>query len=127
MTRDIQKFFLSSPTYPFEWYFSFAGDSAGGNLAAAVSLRLRDMKIEPQPKLQVLIYPVTQSVDFMLPSYITNQYDPFLSKEAMVAFTMNYAGIHITTLNHILTHVMDHIILNILPTCNKHHFRSKSL
>ena len=68
------------------------GDSAGGNLAAAVSLRLRDMKIQPQPKLQVLIYPATQSVDFMVPSYVANQHDPILNKRLMIAFWMAYAG-----------------------------------
>lgn len=33
-----------------------AGDSSGGNLAAALTLRLRD-RAEPQPRLQLLIYP----------------------------------------------------------------------
>ena len=72
-------------------YIPHTGDSAGGNLAAAVSLKLRDMNIQPQPKLQVLIYPVTQMVDFMLPSYVRNEYDPFLNKRLMVALWLLYA------------------------------------
>jgi acetyl esterase len=38
-----------------------AGDSAGGNLAAAVSLLARDLD-GPKPALQALIYPVTDAV-----------------------------------------------------------------
>ncbi|KRX98268.1 Twinkle protein, mitochondrial, partial [Trichinella pseudospiralis] len=45
------------------------GDSAGGNLAAVVTQRLRNKRIQPALKLQVLIYPVVQFVDFMTPSY----------------------------------------------------------
>ena len=33
--------------------FNMLGDSEGGNLAAAVALRLRDINFKPQPKLQV--------------------------------------------------------------------------
>ena len=68
------------------------GDSAGGNLAAAVSLKLRDIQITPRPKLQVLLYPVTQAVDFNLPSYITNKNDVMLGKEIMVAMWLMYAS-----------------------------------
>ncbi len=67
------------------------GDSAGGNLAAAVALKLRDINIQPQPKLQVLIYPITQMVDFMLPSYVRNEWDPLLNKRLMAALWLNYA------------------------------------
>ncbi|XP_071798441.1 neutral cholesterol ester hydrolase 1-like [Asterias amurensis] len=47
------------------------GDSAGGNLAAAVAQRMTfDPKYEglPKLKLQVLIYPALQAFDFQLPS-----------------------------------------------------------
>lgn len=47
-----------------------AGDSAGGNLAAAVALRLRDDSFLPAPKLQLLVYPVLQGLDFQLPSML---------------------------------------------------------
>lgn len=59
-----------------------AGDSAGGNLAAAVAIRARD-EGGPALRHQLLIYPVTDA-DFSLPSYAANgggQY--FLSTAAM--------------------------------------------
>ena len=37
--------------------FALAGDSAGGNLAAVISRRLRD-ESGPRPRAQVLVYPV---------------------------------------------------------------------
>ena len=49
------------------------------------------MKRNIQPKLQVLIYPVIQAVDFNCPSYITNENDPILYKELMVAMWFMYA------------------------------------
>ena len=70
---------------------TYTGDSSGGTFAAAVALKLRDINIQPQPKLQVLLYPVTQMVDFMLPSYIRNEYDHLVSKRFMVAMWLNYA------------------------------------
>ena len=57
-----------------------AGDSAGGNYAAAVALYLRDDKFSPMPKLQVLIYPCVQGIDFELPSFQQNAAGPLLSK-----------------------------------------------
>jgi acetyl esterase len=68
-----------------------AGDSAGGNLAAAVSLMVRD---RGGPKLahQLLIYPVTDA-DFERPSYAANgggEY--YLSTEGMKWFWNHYVG-----------------------------------
>ena len=59
------------------------GSSAGGNLAAAVALKLRDEKFPFQPKLQLLVYPVLQAVDFQLPSYQQNWKGPLLTAEYM--------------------------------------------
>jgi len=68
-----------------------AGDSAGGNLAAAVSLMARD-RGGPAIRHQLLIYPVTDS-DFERVSYADNgggEY--FLSTGAMKWFWAHYMG-----------------------------------
>ena len=46
-----------------------AGDSSGGNLAAAVTLRARDENWNPALKAQVLFYPPLQAINFNTPSY----------------------------------------------------------
>ena len=56
-----------------------------------MSLRLRDEKIIPTVKLQILLYPVVQSVHFDLPSYKENQYDTLLPRDIMVAMWLCYA------------------------------------
>ena len=68
-----------------------AGDSAGGNLAAAVALMARD-RGGPTLAHQLLIYPVTDA-DFERPSYGTNgggEY--YLSTEGMKWFWKHYVG-----------------------------------
>ncbi len=68
-----------------------AGDSAGGNLAAAVALRARDAG-GPALRHQLLIYPVT-SRDFSLPSYSANGGgDYFLTTDGMKWYWQQYAG-----------------------------------
>lgn len=70
-----------------------AGDSAGGNLAAAVAIRARD---EGGPKIahQLLIYPVTDT-DFTSGSYTTNGGGAyFLSTEMMQWFWAHYVDDH---------------------------------
>ena len=44
------------------------GQSAGGNLAAAVALKLWDDKFQLSINIQVLICPVLQGIDFRHPS-----------------------------------------------------------
>lgn len=68
-----------------------AGDSAGGNLAAAVSLMARD-RGGPALRHQLLIYPVTDA-DFTTPSYTANGSGAyFLSTSAMRWFWQHYLG-----------------------------------
>jgi acetyl esterase len=64
------------------------GDSAGGNLAAAVALCCRDRK-GPRLALQVLIYPVT-NYDFDTASYHENADDYGLTRDAMIFFWESY-------------------------------------
>jgi acetyl esterase len=64
--------------------FAVAGDSAGGHLAAVVSLMARDRK-GPRIDLQVLIYPITD-YNFDTPSYIENGEDYNLSRDLMMWF-----------------------------------------
>ncbi|WP_408591380.1 alpha/beta hydrolase [Novosphingobium sp.] len=68
-----------------------AGDSAGGNLAAAVAIRARD-EGGPALRHQLLIYPVTDA-DFATPSYAANGGGGyFLGTSAMRAFWTHYLG-----------------------------------
>lgn len=68
-----------------------AGDSAGGNLAAAVSQQIQeDPKVEVAIKIQVLVYPALQTIDFNTPSYQQNGNMPILPKTLMVRFWSEY-------------------------------------
>ncbi|XP_056139518.1 arylacetamide deacetylase [Lampris incognitus] len=68
-----------------------SGDSAGGNLAAAVSQQLQQ---EPghqvQLKVQALLYPVMQALDLNTPSYQQNRDMPILPRTLMVRFWSEY-------------------------------------
>jgi acetyl esterase len=66
------------------------GDSAGGNLAAAVALAARD-RGGPRLAAQLLIYPVTD-FDFTTESYRQNGEGYLLTKGAMVWFWAHYLG-----------------------------------
>ncbi|KAF1582329.1 Arylacetamide deacetylase, partial [Eudyptes moseleyi] len=68
-----------------------AGDSAGGNLAAAVAQQLlEDSEVETKLKAQALLYPALQSLDLNLPSYQENENKPVLSKLYMVRLWSEY-------------------------------------
>jgi acetyl esterase/lipase len=64
------------------------GNSAGGNLAAAVALMAKDKK-GPALKFQLLFWPVTNA-DFETPSYNSYSTDRFLTKNMMIWFWNNY-------------------------------------
>ncbi len=66
-----------------------AGDSAGGNLAAAVSLMSRDKK-GPKIKFQILLYPVTDVSCLNTESYNNFSEGFFLKKEHMDWFRAQY-------------------------------------
>ena len=67
------------------------GDSAGGNLAAAVTLRARDAG-GPVLAAQLLIYPATELSRTDTPSYRANADGYGLSAQTMRAFTLLYLG-----------------------------------
>lgn len=67
-----------------------AGDSAGGNLAAAVALRARDFG-EPKIDLQILLYPALEP-DFDQPTYIKYSNGYGLSRDRMMWFWEQYLG-----------------------------------
>ncbi|XP_010003040.1 PREDICTED: arylacetamide deacetylase [Chaetura pelagica] len=68
-----------------------AGDSAGGNLAAAVAQQLlEDPEVETNLKAQALIYPALQTLDLNSPSYQDNANKPVLSRHLMVRFWSEY-------------------------------------
>ena len=66
------------------------GDSSGANLAAAVSLVLRDEGDSPVA-FQALLYPVTDPA-MDTESYRENADDPFLSADEMVWYWAQYGG-----------------------------------
>ncbi|XP_068194894.1 neutral cholesterol ester hydrolase 1-like [Antennarius striatus] len=70
-----------------------AGDSAGGNLAAAVAQEIStDDTLSARFSVQALIYPVLQALDFNTPSYLQNANVPILYRPAMVRYWLQYLG-----------------------------------
>ncbi len=68
------------------------GDSAGGNLAAVVSLMARD-RGEFHPRTQILLYPLTyddHSETSMFPSVTENGEDYLLTREELVGYVEMY-------------------------------------
>ena len=59
-------------------------------MAAATAQKLKEDSIFPPLKLQVLLYPCLQAVDFNLPSYLQNSDDPYLDRDFMVSFWLWY-------------------------------------
>lgn len=64
------------------------GDSAGGNLAAVVSLMLRDAGA-PAPKLQLLIYPATDQ-RAVAPSHTANAQGYLLTADSIAYYRRHY-------------------------------------
>ena len=78
------------------------GASAGGNLAAAVALKLRDIGAPYQVEHQVLIVPCLQALDFLTPSYQANGNNAYLPTNWMVHYWMLY-GIGIQGDKHLVS------------------------
>lgn len=73
------------------------GDSAGGNLAAAITQRRRDYKKKPDILGQVLLYPLLQMADFQSISYRyfykNMEGTALVDPESVAYYYMFYAGI----------------------------------
>lgn len=67
-----------------------AGESAGGNLAAAAAIKARD-EAGPKISLQLLNYPAL-GLDFETDSYLRNAEAPILSRDEMRFFWRKYLG-----------------------------------
>ncbi|XP_030622986.1 neutral cholesterol ester hydrolase 1 [Chanos chanos] len=68
-----------------------SGDSAGGNLAAAVAQQMAmDETVPIKFKVQALIYPALQALDFNTPSYQQNGNIPILYRPHMALFWLRY-------------------------------------
>ncbi|XP_001495393.1 neutral cholesterol ester hydrolase 1 [Equus przewalskii] len=68
-----------------------SGDSAGGNLAAALGQQIsQDANLKNKLKVQALIYPVLQALDFNTPSYQQNVNSPILPRYVMVKYWVDY-------------------------------------
>ncbi|XP_034530575.1 neutral cholesterol ester hydrolase 1-like [Notolabrus celidotus] len=80
-----------------------SGDSAGGNLAAAVSQEIStDDTMSVKFSVQALIYPVLQALDFNTPSYLQNEYIPILYRTVMVRFWLQYLGADLSLLPQLM-------------------------
>jgi acetyl esterase len=71
--------------------FSVGGESAGGNLAAALCLRIRHQGGAPAIARQILIYPALD-LTFASPSMTENMEDPILSVPNTHAYGARYLG-----------------------------------
>ncbi|XP_075696872.1 arylacetamide deacetylase-like 4 [Rhinoderma darwinii] len=78
-----------------------SGDSAGGNLTAAVCQALVNTDLL-KPLAQVLIYPAVQALDFHLPSYTQNSAVPVLYRERAVFYMINYVQGNLQMMEDIL-------------------------
>ncbi|XP_073687122.1 neutral cholesterol ester hydrolase 1-like [Garra rufa] len=68
-----------------------SGDSAGGNLAAAVAQEIAlDSSVPIKFKLQSLVYPALQALDFNTPSHQQNGDIPILYKPLLARFWLEY-------------------------------------
>ncbi|KAL1006577.1 hypothetical protein UPYG_G00074010 [Umbra pygmaea] len=81
-----------------------SGDSAGGNLAAAVAQQMSaDDSLSVKFRIQALIYPVLQALDLNTPSYQQNKNVPILHRHLMARFWLLYLGANPSLLPHLLS------------------------
>ncbi|XP_030078362.1 arylacetamide deacetylase-like 4 [Microcaecilia unicolor] len=78
------------------------GDSAGGNLTAAVCQSLVSRTDLPKLCAQVLIYPALQMVDLNLPSFQQNHSVPILYRERVAFYVLNYLHGDMSVMDEVL-------------------------
>ncbi|ESP01716.1 hypothetical protein LOTGIDRAFT_172473 [Lottia gigantea] len=88
-----------------------AGDSSGGNLAAAVALRLANEQPNRLPKLkcQILIYPALQALDLRLPSYVSNDVFESFPRIDFIGYILYYLGMEDTEENIEILSTNNHV------------------
>ena len=120
---------------------AIAGDDAGGNLSAAIAQVINDDESVPNLKLQILLYPGLQSLDFLTPSY--QKYDKEFADEGVLprkavasALSLHLSGSrdtvlidqilsnrHLTELFRSSSYCMDYIDHHIIPEELRHQTR----
>ena len=90
------------------------GDSAGGNLVLALSLKLRS-KNYPLPAINLLIYPCL-GLDFDTPSYKKYQKAPILDRKDMIWFWNNYLSNNLNAQDPIATPSLENDLRGLPPT-----------
>lgn len=90
------------------------GESAGGNLAAAVSILAREQHLQ-MPVYQVLVYPIA-GYDFNTTSYVENASAKPLSRPAMKWFFENYLKSNDDGKNHLISLVNEKDLKGLPPT-----------
>ncbi|XP_075696871.1 arylacetamide deacetylase-like 4 [Rhinoderma darwinii] len=103
------------------------GDSAGGNLTAAVCQALVGRSDIPKPLAQVMIYPVVQMADFNTPSYQQNKMVPLLLQDSSVYYKLQYIGGDLSLSNKIIngSHVPPEIRLKLSKWLSSKEFKVK--
>ncbi|XP_078694934.1 neutral cholesterol ester hydrolase 1-like [Branchiostoma floridae x Branchiostoma belcheri] len=79
------------------------GDSAGGNLAAAVAISMTKEKEFPKLKVQALLYPALQAFDFNTASYKDYGHLSPLTTDLMISFWLWYLNDDLSSLELLKT------------------------
>ncbi|GET35542.1 alpha/beta hydrolase [Microseira wollei] len=90
-----------------------AGDSAGGNIAAALALMARD-KGEPKLVYQLLMYPVIQN-DFNTESYLKYASGFGLTRDEMIWYWQHYLADEADAQNHYASPILAEELSNLPP------------
>lgn len=90
------------------------GESAGGNLAASVSVLARE-RYMPLPIYQVLVYPIA-GYNFDTSSYVENANAKPLSRDAMKWFFTQYLNSPDDGQNHLISLVNEKNLIDLPPT-----------